>query len=143
MRREEVGGIMVGYKGHVPRSRDKVGASAFGGIATGRTEMGFPPAELTAPGTLPAFGAQTSNGATGEHPLYVSVAMAHGTSTVMAGPDAGPGNPYKPTQTVCGDGYIPRAGVHKPGSYEYVGSSIYGETFPQPPHNSDSLIKCL
>merc|ERR1712137_413111 len=63
-RKDEVQGIMVGYKGHVPRSRDKVGGCPLGGIVTGRTADGFPPPEVTAPPALPAFGAQTSHGAT-------------------------------------------------------------------------------
>jgi len=30
--RKEVGGVLVGYSGHVPRSRDKVGGTSLGGV---------------------------------------------------------------------------------------------------------------
>jgi len=124
MHRDSVGGIMVGYKGHVPRSRDKVGANPLGGIIAGRSDMGFPTPEESSPNNLPAFGAQTSCAATGEHPLYVTVAQAHVTSTVMANSGVPP--PNKPTATVSGDGFIPRYAGHKPKTYDSVGGSIYG-----------------
>ena len=124
MHKDSVGGIIVGYKGHVPRSRDKVGACPLGGVVTGRSDSGFPAASATAPNALPGFGAQTSHGATGEHPLFVTVANAHNTSTVMAASGVPP--PNKPTATVSGDGFIPKYAGHKPKTYDNIGSSVYG-----------------
>ena len=122
-RKHEVNGIMVGYKGHVPRSRDKVGGSSFGGIVGARSGEGFPAPEETNPAYMPAYGAQTVH-PEGEHPLYVSMAMSHGKSTVMA--SSGVPLPNGPTRTVEGNGYIPRFAGHKPGAYDQIGGSVYG-----------------
>ena len=122
--KEDVQGIMVGYKGHVPRSRDKIGGSFYGGIPSGRSAEGFPPPDMTSPAYLPGYGAQTSHARTGEHPAYVTVALAHGTTTVMAGVGVPP--PNRPTAVVSGDGFIPNYKGHKPKVYDHVGSSIYG-----------------
>jgi len=117
---------MVGYKGHVPRARDKVGASPLGHIVAARGEHGFPLPEETNASYLPAFGAQTSHLSEGEHPLYVSVAMAHGQSTLMAAAGESPLN--KPNRTVDGNGYVPRFAGHKPAAYDHIGGSVYGST---------------
>ena len=122
--KEDVQGIMVGYKGHVPRSRDKIGGSFYGGIPSGRSAEGFPQPAMTSPAYLPGYGAQTSHARTGEHPAYVTVALAHGTTTVMAGVGVPP--PNRPTAVVSGDGFIPNYKGHKPKVYDHVGSSIYG-----------------
>lgn len=122
-RKNEVNGIMVGYKGHVPRARDKVGGSSFGGIVGARSGEGFPAPEETNPAYMPAYGAQTVH-PEGEHPLYVSMAMSHGKSTVMA--SSGVPLPNGPTRTVEGNGYIPRFAGHKPGAYNQIGGSVYG-----------------
>jgi len=123
-RADEVGGIMVGYKGHVPRARDKVGANPLGHIVAARSADGFPLPEETNSAFLPAYGAQTSLGSNGEHPLYVSVASAHGKSTLIA--QAGEAPLDKPNRTVDGNGYIPRFAGHKPGAYNHIGGSSYG-----------------
>ena len=122
--KDSVQGVMIGYKGHVPRARDKIGACPLGGVTAGRSQAGFPSPDETIPAVLPAFGAQTSHADTGEHPLYVSVAQAHATSTVMALSGLPP--PNRPTQAVNGNGYIPRYGGHKPGTYDKIGGSTYG-----------------
>jgi len=124
LRSEEVGGIMVGYKGHVPRARDKVGASPLGHIVAARGADGFPAPEETNAAYQPAFGAQTSHQYEGESPLFVSIAADHGKSALMAGAGGDP-NP-KPNRTVDGNGYIPRFAGHKPGAYNHIGGSIHG-----------------
>mmetsp|Transcript_21861 Transcript_21861/g.44157 ORF Transcript_21861/g.44157 Transcript_21861/m.44157 type:complete len:176 (-) Transcript_21861:426-953(-) len=126
LRAAEVNGIMVGYKGHVPRARDKVGQAPLGHIVAARSEAGFPAPEETNAAYLPAYGAQTSHQYDGEHKFYVSTAMAHGKSALMesAGESANP----KPNRTVDGNGYIPRFAGHKPTSYEHIGGSVYGSS---------------
>ena len=56
--------------------------------------------------------------------MYVSVQNAHSASTVMAA--AGVPPPNRPTQTVNGNGYIPRFAGHKPGTYNNIGGSVFG-----------------
>eukprot|EP00325_Prymnesiales_sp_UTEX-LB-985_P006270 CAMPEP_0174707038 /NCGR_PEP_ID=MMETSP1094-20130205/9666_1 /TAXON_ID=156173 /ORGANISM="Chrysochromulina brevifilum, Strain UTEX LB 985" /LENGTH=296 /DNA_ID=CAMNT_0015905373 /DNA_START=43 /DNA_END=933 /DNA_ORIENTATION=+ len=126
LRAPEVNGIMVGYKGHVPRARDKVGQAPLGHIVAARSEAGFPAPEETNPSYLPAYGAQTSHQMEGEHPLYVSEAMAHGKSALMesGGTDSNP----RPNRSVDGNGYIPRFAGHKPAAYEHIGGSVYGSS---------------
>jgi hypothetical protein len=124
LHKDGVHGIMVGYKGHVPRARDKIGCNPLGSMAGARTQFGFPTADETNPINLPAFGAMTSHAATGEHPLYVSTAQAHTKSTAMARSGILP--PNRPTAAVSGQGYIPGYKGHKPGAYEAIGGSISG-----------------
>ena len=121
--KDEVQGIMVGYKGHVPRSRDKIGGCALGGIVNGRTAEGFPSPEATAAAYLPGFGAQTRTGSPGKK-MYVSNARAHEAVTIIAA--AGSPPPNRPTNTVSGDGFIPRYAGHMPKVFDHVGESNYG-----------------
>ena len=92
--------------------------------AQGRTMEGFPAPEETSPALLPGMGVMSSRAETGEHPMYVSVQNAHSASTVMAA--AGVPPPNRPTQTVNGNGYIPRFAGHKPGTYNNIGGSVFG-----------------
>jgi len=123
-RAAEVNGIMVGYKGHVPRARDKVGQAPLGHIVAARGADGFPTPEATNGSYLPAYGAQTSHQYGGEHPLYTSIAMDLGKSALME--SAGEASNPRPNRTVDGNGYIPRFAGHKSGAYEHIGGSVYG-----------------
>ena len=122
-----VNGIMVGYKGHVPRARDKVGGCPLGGMAgVARSEGGFPVPESTVPTALPGMGTQTSL-PTGENPLYVSTSHAVQFQTAAAAAGMAGGAPHKVNQKASGDGIIPRYSGHKPGaSTKGIGGSIYG-----------------
>ena len=120
-----VGGVMVGYKGHVPRARDKVGGNPLGGMMQGRGEAGFPTPEMTEPTMMPGMGAQTSK-SSGENPLYVSTSRAVQFHTAAAAAGVTHNSPHK-IKTHTGDGYIPRYSGHKPkASTKGIGGSIYG-----------------
>jgi len=122
----EVNGIMVGYKGHVPRARDKVGGCPLGGLPAARSENGFPLPEETTPLSLPGMGSQTSHVA-GENPLYVSVAHEVQFRTANASEGAHKNSPSKIKQPITGDGYIPRyAGHMARANTKGIGGSVYG-----------------
>jgi len=120
-----VNGIMVGYKGHVPRARDKVGGNPLGGLPAGRGEAGFPPPEVTEPTVLPGMGSQTSFAS--ENPLYVSTSHAVQFHTAAAAAGLTHNSPHKIKSPAIGDGYIPRYAGHKAkASTKGIGGSIYG-----------------
>ena len=123
----EVNGVVVGYQGHVPRARDKVGGCPLGGMAgVARSEGGFPAPEATVPTALPGMGTQTSQ-PTGENPLYVSTSHAVQFQTAAAAAGIAGGSPHKVKAAASGDGYIPRYAGHKAGaSTKGIGGSIYG-----------------
>jgi len=123
----EVNGIMVGYKGHVPRARDKIGGCPLGGLPAARGESGFPLPEETSPLMLPGMGSQTSLAATGEDPLYVSVAHEVQFRTANMSEGVHKNSPSKIKKPISGDGYIPRYAGHKAkASTKGIGGSIYG-----------------
>jgi len=122
----EVNGIMVGYKGHVPRARDKVGGCPLGGLPQARGETGFPAPDETKPTMLPGMGAQTSK-LQGENSVYVST--AHEVQFRTAAAIAGLHNtsPTKIHSPVMESGFIPRYAGHKPmATKKGVGGSVYG-----------------
>jgi len=126
MRTSEVSGIMVGYKGHVPRARDKVGGCPLGGLPAGRSEAGFPLPEQTVSTALPGMGAQTSK-AMGEPAQYVSAARAVQYHTAAAVGGLTHNSPHKIKTPTTAAGYIPRYAGHKAGaSTKGIGGSIYG-----------------
>jgi len=125
-RTDEVNGIMVGYKGHVPRARDKVGGCPLGGLPAARSEAGFPLPEYTEPTQLAGMGTQTSHNQ-GEHPLYVSVSHAVQFHTAAAAAGLTHNSPHKIKAASTGDGFIPRYSGHKAAaSTKGIGGSIYG-----------------
>ena len=127
----EVNGIMVGYKGHVPRARDKVGGCPLGGLPAARGEAGFPLPEETEPTTLPGMGTQTSHSATGENPLYVSTSHAVQFHTAAATAGLTRNSPHKIKSPCMEQGYIPRYAGHKAmASTKGIGGSIYGAKKP-------------
>jgi hypothetical protein len=120
----EVSGIMVGYKGHVPRARDKIGSNPLGGLPNARTEFGFPDADSTSPDKLRGYGTQTSKSA--ESDLYVSTSHAaqmHSAQTVAGERSQ---SPTKINTWNEKDGYIPRYSGHMPTAIKQVGGSVYG-----------------
>lgn len=122
----EVSGIMVGYKGHVPRARDKVGGCPLGGLPAARTEAGFPMPEETTPPQLPSYGRQTSK-MEGEHPLYTSTSHAVQLHTAAATAGLTRHSPHKIKAPNSEHGYIPRYAGHKATAISKgVGGSIYG-----------------
>jgi len=122
----EVNGIMIGYKGHVPRARDKVGGCPLGGLPAARTEAGFPMPEETEPTMLPGMGTQTSH-VSGEHPLYVSTSHAVQFHTAAAAAGLTHNSPHKIKSSNNAHGYIPRYAGHKAtASTKGIGGSIYG-----------------
>ena len=121
-----VNGIMVGYKGHVPRARDKVGGCPLGGLPAARGEAGFPPPEITEPTRLPGMGSQTSH-PQGENPLYVSTSHAVQYHTAAAAAGLTHNSPHKIKSPCTDAGYIPRYAGHKAkASTKGIGGSIYG-----------------
>ena len=120
---EKVNGIMVGYSGHVPRARDKVGENPLGKLSNGRTCDGFPSPEATSPERLKGFGTQTSKPA--ESALYVSTVhkTQFDTATAIA---TGQGSPTKLSTVNQGDTYIPRYSGHIPTAIKQIGGSVYG-----------------
>jgi len=122
----EVNGIMVGYKGHVPRARDKVGGCPLGGLPAARGEAGFPLPEQTAPHVLPGMGTQTSH-ASGEHPNYVSTSHAVQFHTAQATAGMHRSSPHKITSAADHVGFIPRYAGHKAtANVRGIGGSVYG-----------------
>ena len=119
----DAGGIMVGYTGHVPRARDKVGQNPMGKLINGRSSDGFPTPESTSPEKLRAFGTQSTKPS--EPDEYVSVLhkTQFDTATSMA---TGSGSPTKLATLNAGDTYIPRYSGHIPQSKHQVGGSVYG-----------------
>ena len=125
-RTNEVQGIMIGYKGHVPRARDKVGGCPLGGLPAARGEAGFPLPEETEPTVLPGMGTQTSHVA-GENPLYVSVSHAVQFHTAAAAAGITHSSPHKIKSPCMEKGYIPRYSGHKAlANTKGIGGSIYG-----------------
>jgi hypothetical protein len=125
-RANEVNGIMVGYKGHVPRARDKVGACPLGGLPNARGEGGFPTPEQTSPTKMPGMGAQTSH-PRGEHPQYISAAHEVQIKTAQAAAGLHKNSPSKIRTPNTGDGFIPRYAGHMSNSTNKgIGGSIYG-----------------
>ena len=123
---KEVSGIMIGYKGHVPRARDKVGGCPLGGLPQGRGETGFPSPEMTEATRLPGYGTQTSQTG-GENPLYVSTSHAVQFHTAAAAAGLTRNSPHKVKTPVSGGGFIPRYSGHTPhASTKGIGGSIYG-----------------
>jgi len=122
----EVNGIMVGYKGHVPRARDKIGGCPLGGLPAARGEAGFPPAEETAPTKLPGMGSQTSH-PQGEYPMYVSASHEVQFRTAQAVAGMHNTSPSKIHSSVMNQGYIPRYAGHKASACNKgIGGSVYG-----------------
>ena len=119
----EVGGIMVGYKGHVPRARDKIGCNPLGGMPNGRSAAGFPPPELTSPVNSRAYGTQSSKPA--EPDRYVSVAHAVQFDVAESAATGTPSS-TKLNSKVAGDGFIPRYAGHMPNAINKAGGSVYG-----------------
>ena len=122
----EVNGIMVGYKGHVPRARDKVGGNPLGGLPMARTENGFPMPEQTAPHMLPACGSQSSH-PEGEPSTYVSTShqVQFHTAQAMAGMHTN--SPHKIRSAADSKGFIPRYAGHKASAnVKGIGGSVYG-----------------
>jgi hypothetical protein len=120
----DVNGIMIGYKGHVPRARDKVGSNPLGGMIQGRSAEGFPPPEATSPDKLKGYGTQTSKA--GEKDVFVSSSHAQQftTAQIIAGQRS-----QSPTKlNTWGDkqGYIPRYSGHMPKAVDSIGGSVYG-----------------
>lgn len=123
LRSHEVNGIMVGYSGHVPRARDKVGSSPVGKLPNGRSHNGFPPPETTSPEKQKGFGTQTSMPQ--EVDRYVST--AHKTQFETAKAIAtGQSRPTKLSTWNQRDPYVPRYSGHIPGAKEQIGGSVYG-----------------
>ena len=123
---EAVCGIMIGYKGHVPRARDKVGGCPLGGLQNARGEAGFPPPETTEPTVMPGMGSQTSH-PRGENPAYISTAHAVQFHTAAAAAGITHNSPHKIKAGGTGNGLIPRYGGHKPkATTKGIGGSIYG-----------------
>ena len=122
----EVNGIMVGYKGHVPRARDKIGGCPLGGLPAARGEGGFPPPEQTSPTKLPGMGAQTSH-PTGENSMYISASREVQHKTAQAAAGMHKTSPTKIRAPNTKDGFIPRYSGHKPNATNKgIGGSIYG-----------------
>jgi len=122
----EVNGIMVGYKGHVPRARDKVGGCPLGGLPAARGEAGFPLPEQTSPTKLPGMGSQTSH-PTGENPLYVSTSHAVQFHTAQAAAGFHRTSPHKIRSAADHVGFIPRYAGHKAtANTKGIGGSVYG-----------------
>jgi len=122
----EVNGIMVGYKGHVPRARDKVGGCPLGGLPAARSEAGFPLPEQTQPTLLPGMGSQTSF-ANGENPLYVSTSHAVQFHTAQATAGQHKTSPHKIRSAADHKGFIPRYAGHKAAANTRgIGGSVYG-----------------
>jgi len=130
-RTAEVGGIMVGYKGHVPRARDKVGGCPLGGLPAARGENGFPLPEETAPTLLPGMGTQTSR-QNYENPLYVSTSHAVQFHTAAASAGLTHHSPHKIKSSNLDHGFIPRYAGHKATAKEKgIGGSVYGADAPK------------
>jgi len=122
----DVSGIMVGYKGHVPRARDKIGGSPYGGIPTGRSGAGFPLPEETLPTHVPGYGTQTSHKG-GEHPNYVTTNHAVQISTAQAAAGMHNTSPHKIRAPNTAHGFVPRYSGHRPkAATQGIGGSIYG-----------------
>lgn len=121
---ESVNGIMIGYKGHVPRARDKVGTNPLGGMPQGRTKEGFPAPEATSPEKLPGYGTQTSKAA--EKDIYVSSSHAVQMTTAQVVAKQREQSPTKLNTWNDRDGYIPRYSGHMPTAIKQIGGSVYG-----------------
>ena len=128
---KEVNGIMVGYSGHVPRARDKVGTNPLGNV----------PGRPGAPSLSRDAGlAQTSKSVSGsgfsdpssEHPLYVSEARDPQLKTSFV-----PGRRIHaasdPNDTYKG-GVPPGYAGHVHGARYSVGQSVYStaDTYGHP-----------
>ena len=121
---DDVSGIMIGYKGHVPRARDKIGSNPLGGLPNARTEFGFPPPEATSPDRLRGYGTQTSKAA--ENNLYVSTSHASQVYAAQTVAKERSQSPTKLTSLNDREGFIPRYSGHMPTAIQQVGGSVYG-----------------
>ena len=124
LRSDEVNGIMIGYKGHVPRARDKVGQCPIGNLPNARSANGFPTAESVSPDKLPGYGTQTTRG--WEYDLYVSTSHAVQFNTAKAVAQQTDGKPTKLSTENEKIGYIPRYAGHMPAAIKQIGGSVYG-----------------
>ena len=124
LHKESVNGIMIGYKGHVPRARDKVGSNPLGRMPQGRSAEGFPPPESTSPEKLTGYGTQTSKSS--EDDIYLSSSHAVQITTAQVIAKERAQSPTKLNTWVDRDGYIPRYSGHMPNAIKQIGGSVYG-----------------
>jgi len=102
--RKEVGGVLVGYSGHVPRGRDKVGGSALGNVndVHGYSSEDFKAKQL----------AQTFKQYGMDPPNYLSEARSQGSTEA-------------PLPVLWDSGVKTGFGGHMPGAKFVVGGSVY------------------
>jgi len=102
--RKEVGGVLVGYSGHVPRGRDKVGGASLGNV---NDVHSYSPEDFKAKQL-----AQTFKQYGVDPPQYLSEARSQGAT------DA-------PLPKLWESGVKTGFGGHMPGAKYVVGSSVY------------------